>query len=469
MAAAWLVVVLLLVPAVAASQVRTTPPSSTVEDPVVINPRLAPSSTIPSAPELSPEFRLLPSAPGARPTRTFELRPSVSLSGEYTDNFNHSSDDPISNFRSRLSPALLVLLDTGPITGQAYYRPSVFHDSSSQEFGTQHGLGAQLAWQATSRLRLTLTETFLKSDEPELADRLDINAGRRDFTRNLLALGGVYSIGTIETRAHYRLSLFDSDAQRTIAHAVGGSGSVPIGQIHLLTVGVEYIDSETTRGTSGSAISLPQNDTKTTGYEFTGSFSRDISADLVAGVTAGYAVREQTTATATNDFSRWNVAVFNTYVIPGLITMRGSIGVAQRIGGSSGNKLLPTSNSRLTYFLGPAVLGLTIEKGFSESFTQGENFGVVETQAVLGTATYHFSPLLSAFIRLSYRENEFTGEGGGQAGRKDETMSGSLGMSYQVLQWLTATLDYVYRKTTSSDTGGGFTENRVRAALNASF
>ena len=42
-------------------------------------------------------------------------------------------------------------------------------------------------------------------------------------------------------------------------------------------------------------------------------------------------------------------------------------------------------------------------------------------------------------------------------------------LTYQIFRWLSATLDYTYTDTQSSEAGAGYVENRVRAALNASF
>ena len=75
------------------------------------------------------------------------------------------------------------------------------------------------------------------------------------------------------------------------------------------------------------------------------------------------------------------------------------------------------------------MLGLKIERGFSEAFGQGQNFGVVETSSISGSVAYKFTPLLSGLITGGYRENKFTGEGGGQPGRNDKIISGSASIS----------------------------------------
>ena len=479
MTAAWLVVLLIvLMPGAAAGQFTIVPPRTDPNAPIILNPRTPPPTTIPSAPELSPELNTdlsrelrLPGAPpiALRPTKPFELHPTFTLSEEYSDNFDRVKQNPISNFRTSVMPGLEVLLDSGLLTGQASYRLTGFHDSSANDFGTQHAFAGAIAWQATPRLRLTAADAFVQSDDPGQADRLNVSNRRRDFTRNLLSLGAEYTLGTIETRGYYLLSIFDS-SERTTSHTIGATGSLPIATIHLLTVGVEYLDTETTGG--GRATSSSNGgDSATTGYQLTGSFSREINPEHTVGIQVTWAAREQTTVSrGTEDFTRWNVSLFNTYVLPGTIVMRGSIGVAQQQSDSSNGRLLPTSNSSLLYFLGPAVLGLTVESGFSDTFATGENSGVVETQAITGSVSYRFSPLLSALVRASYRENEFTDEGGGaDAGRKDKVTIGAVRITYLVFDWLTATFDYTYTNSKSNDVGNAFTENRVRAALNARF
>ena len=96
---------------------------------------------------------------------------------------------------------------------------------------------------------------------------------------------------------------------------------------------------------------------------------------------------------------------------------------------SSSRRPLLITDSDLSNYLGAAVLGLKIERGFSEAFGQGQNFGVVETSSISGSVAYKFTPLLSGLITGGYRENKFTGEGGGQPGRNDKIISGSASIS----------------------------------------
>lgn len=465
MVGAWLVMLVLLLPGVAAGQLPIAPVAPLPGASIEISPRTPPPPTIPTAPNVAPP---LPPSVTTRPVKTFDFRPTLGVSEEYTDNFNRTSRDPTSNFRSTVFPGFQVLLDSGFLTGQAAYILSAFHDSSDGHLGAHHQFTGHLAWQATPRLKLTLADALTNSDNPAQADRLNLRLARQEFTSNLLSLGSEYSLGTIDTTEYYRLSTFTSTQQTTTSHTLGATGSAPLGQIHVLTLGYEYLSSETGAGRADTlTFAGPSTNATTTGHQVTGSFSRDLTKDATAGVSVAYAAREQIGATGRTTFTRWNVSLFNNYVVPDKIVVRGSLGVAQLNSGASTGRLLLTSNTDIAYYLGPAVFGLVLERGFAETFDQGQNFGVVETSGISGSVSYRVSPLLTGRISLGYRENKFTGVGAaGQAARDDKIVTATANLTYQVLRWLAATMDYTY--TESSGTQGGFTgfiENRVRAGL----
>lgn len=467
MAAGWLVVVLLLLlPGAAAGQVRVTPIPGII-DPnpeAITRPRNPPTATIPSLPVVRLPF---PSPGADREVRTFQIRPTVSLFEEYSDNFTRVERDKISNLRSTLAPGVNVLVDRGVLIGIGAYRFQTSHDTSTDDIRFDHTLNGRLTWEPTPRFRLSVTETFTQSDEPEQADRLDLNVGRREFTRNFFGVDVDYLIGLIDTRGYYRLSNFEGEDQTTVSHTLGLSATQPIGQIHAVTLGYEYLRTETTVEAVNVA-SLVQNDTKLTGHQITGSFSRELRIDMTAGLTGTVAYREQTSGGVTTDFTRWNISFFSNYFLPQTIVLRSSMGVGQISGGGRTSDLTFQSNTNLSYFFGPAVVNVALERGFSETFQEGENFGVVETSGYLASLGYTFSPLLRGVLRAGYRENKFLGGGGASTARENTTFTAGAQLSYQVLQWLTATFDYVYSKS-KSDPDFTTTENRVRAALNASF
>src|SRR5207244_12121958 len=106
--------------------------------------------------------------------------------------------------------------DYGLLTGSAAYTLDAFYDSLAKTPGFHHSLAALLAWQATPRLRLSVAESLLESDNPTQADRLQLNQARQKFTSNQLSLTSEYSLGSIvDTRESYNRSEFTSQVVQT--------------------------------------------------------------------------------------------------------------------------------------------------------------------------------------------------------------------------------------------------------------
>ena len=393
------------------------------------------------------------------------FRPTLQLSEEWTDNFNLSERDRVSNFRSSVIPGVQVLLDSGPFTGSAAYNLSVFHDSSLGEFGFQNTVAGLLSWQVLPTWRLALSEAFLQTDDPERTDRLLITRERRDTTSNQTALTSDYALLGLglDTRQYYRFSQ-TSSTTTTSSHTLGLGATRALDRIHVASAGYEYLMSDST----ASRLTAGTQDSSVTGHQFTASFSRDISALMTAGISAAYAMRDRDATTGPSSFTRWSVLLFNNYTLQDRLIVRGSIGVAQM---STSDEPLLTSTSNISYWMGPATLTLGIERGFSETFEGTEDFGVVQTTALLASLLYRFSPLLTGQLNGQYRENESTGvqgSAGGVAARGDTTYSFGLSLVYQITRGLNASFEATHTESESKGAGGrSFSENRLRLALGA--
>jgi hypothetical protein len=105
----------------------------------------------------------------------------------------------------------------------------------------------------------------------------------------------------------------------------------------------------------------------------------------------------------------------------------------------------------------------------SETFRDGQDFGVVETFAASASISYRFTPLVTGTARVRYRENESV-EGLGRIAGKQTTIGGSADLTYRVFTRLTVLLGYSHTDTSGAlDDDRAFSENRVRLTLNATF
>jgi hypothetical protein len=451
-----------------------TPPSQDVVTPGVVTPRTPPPSRIRSAPDI---VLPTPPSPALRPVQTFTIRPSIVFSEEYTDNFNRSDDAKISNLRSTIGPGFFVHVDRGPLTAQAGYTLSVHHDTSDEQIGYFNSFIGSASWEATPRLRVNAGYVLSQSDRPEEADRLNLRQDRRTFTSNIFSLDAAYGLGTAEVRPHYRLSDFSSSDETTLAHTIGLDNSVAVDAIHTLVAGYSYLHSETTRERSRSVLGQ-SGSSKVSGHEVNATVMRDVSPRATAGLSGAFAARQQTSPLRDSDFTRWNLSLFTNYSLPQRLETRSTIGVSQLNGKFSSGTPLLTTFSSLSYWFGPAVAGLVVERGFSETFAEGENFGVVESTGVSASLTYPFTPLLRGALGASYRQNKFTGEGdpditglggGGGNGREDTTLAGTASLYLQMLRWLSSSLDYAHTELSSTERTRSYTENRITLRLHASF
>jgi hypothetical protein len=435
------------------------PPGAVPEPPPEVRPT-PPRPTIPSAPVL-----VFPAvgAPGAPPTTTFELHPSVRLTEEFTDNFLQTGRDRRENFRTSLSPGLTLLINSPLTKGTVAYNLSLAHDSSTDDVSHFHSLLGRVSWQATPLLTLTVTDVLTRSDEPSQADRLSLRRERRTFTGNTFSVEADYLLARMSARPYYRLStFFDEDGSSTVTHTAGTTVSATFYQATTATLGYEYLTSQTTDGADLS------------GHQVTASLSRRLSPFASAGISAGYSWRHEADTGGTGrDFEIGNVSLFGVYAIPGRWSINGSVGVSRLLDERGNDHLLLSTAAGLSYRFARATATLGVDRGFSESFAQGQNFGVVETQGVTASLTYPVTPALVGAISAFYRENEFTGLGveGRGRGRKEDVWGAAVSVSVRLLSWLGLEAEYRHEERSGSTLGaqGGFTENRARLSLFATF
>jgi hypothetical protein len=272
-------------------------------------------------------------------------------------------------------------------------------------------------------------------------------------------------------RVYYRLATFDEqDGEETTSHTVGAGVTIAARRDQRIDFGYEYLDSRTDDPLGTTQFSIPGERT-TTGHEVSTTYTRDLTDRAALGITGSYAWRtlESTRTTITEgDYTRWAVALFHTYSLPGTILLRADVGVSQIDSDASDGDLLLTTQSSVSYWRGPALLTLAVERGFSETFAQGEDAGVVQTTGITGSVRYDFTPSVYGLVRGGYRENETTGVTGA-TDRQEETWFGSVALSIQLLRWLAGLIEYTHTDLTSSLRDASYTENRVRASLTASF
>ena len=400
-------------------------------------------------------------SPTGKATALFEFHPSFTLFEEYTDNFFRSARDRQTNWRTGAGANLTTYINGAFTKGTIATSFSASHDTiADTETNLFPSILGRIEWEATPRLSFAVTDTLTRSDEPARADRLGLRQQRNEFTSNVFEAEANWTIDQFRTREYYRLATFqESGGNDTTSHALGASASTRIGASNTGALSYEYLDSKTT----GSS-----RDSTTHGHQLTASFSRQLTPFTNAGVSGGYNYRTFTDRGTEDNFQTFNVSLFNNYVIPGRWSLAGNVGFSRILDDRGRTFDSVSTTSTFTYSFARALLTLSLDRGFSETFTLGEDFGVVETQGVTASLSYPFTPLISGYGSVYYRDNKSTGIGGGRSDFNAETYGGQLSLSYRLLSWLTLALEYAYSHEKAAD-GSKIIENRGRASLTAGF
>ncbi len=416
-------------------------------------PPLPPLPTVPSVAPLSLPYGALDVPARAR----FTLLPTLSLFEEYSDNFNQTTTNKQSNFRSGIAPGLAVLFSEGPTQGLAGITLAGTYDTSDDEFSLFPALSAQVSWRATPRLILTVANSFTVSDQATQADTLGLRTGRDQYTSNLLAVTADYFFPTVAMRGYYRLGTFSGIGGST-TNAVG-LGATTAYATNVLSVGYEYLNSRSSDDPSQDIDS----------QLVVASVGRPLSALLFAGVAASYIYTTESESQGGN-FQIATVEVFGRYVIQGRWLLNGSIGVSQLFAESEPNRTVPAGSGNLSYFFPDGVATIGFSTGFANTFAYGQNFGVIYTSGVTGAVSYRFTPLISGFAGAYYRINIPADVGGGLDSINRDVRGASIGLGVQLRPWLNLNLGYSYIDQ-SNPTGGAqpFTENRGFISFNAAF
>jgi hypothetical protein len=464
--------------------VPVAPPAPTpIPEPIPVIPEvqpIGPPPTVPSTPQ-----RVLPAPTvSVSPTAILQVTPSLTLSEEYTDNFNLTKRNKQSNFRSTVSPGLQLGINSPVTKGLVALTFAPAYDTATEEVLFFYSLLGQVVWQASPRWQLTVADTLTRSDQPGEADRLGLRQERQTFNINTFSFTSDYLVGRVATQQSYRLSTFSDDSGgETTSHLVAANASIPIYQTNLLSGGYEYLSSETVNGSDSRSQQFIAEGQESTfrGHQFTAAASRQATTLRSIGVKTSYAFRTVTSETGDTDYQLWNASLFTKYLLPGRLTIDGSLGVSGLTtdSGTSIGPNLSTSTS-VIYQFARAVMSVTLDRGFSETFSEGENFGVVETEGITGSLSYPFTPTVSGTASGFYRRNKTTGIANQEGGNNEsKNWGGTIGFSWRILRSLLLDLSYTYYEQVGADgntestvrlgTNDSYTENRVKAALRVSF
>jgi len=425
---------------------------------------------------------------------TFEFHPTLRLSEEYSDNFFQTSSHSEENFRSIFGPGFLTLIRGARTFGLFSATVDLVHDTASNtgdDVKVFPSLTAAIRYALTPRLYVSVSDTFVRNDQPSSVDQLGIRRGREIFDANTLGLTVDWLLDRVATQAYYRNVLFFNENSGrnsttsnagtvgdSVTHILGVNASAPILTVYTVRGGYEFSRTDTSNRSSSSTTN--PNGTESLGGDTTtntvfASLARQFGLFASGGVSSSYSIQTQ------DDTKIWNGSIFGAYGLPNGLSLSASLGYSLLNSNTETNSGTISTRVNLSYrFINKAFISIGAFQDFVQTAQQGENFGTVETRSYFGEFLYQFTPFLSGVVNVVYTENKPTGTGNtSQTGSSQNTLSYGAAVNWQVLRWLTASLRYTYSKQTGNAifnqaTAGGtttreFTENRATLNLFMTF
>jgi hypothetical protein len=405
---------------------------------------------------------------------TLEFHPTARVAEEYTDNFFQTTTGSNENFRSILGPGFTLLLNGARTFGTMTTVVDLIHDTapnSGDDVKVFPSATVTLRYALTPRVALTISDTFVRNDEPVAADAFGIRRGRQIFDSNVFSLTADWVLDRTALQAYYRNVLFSNEGgtqnqpgtgrDDTITHTLGLNASARIATAYVVRGGYEFSKTDTIGGQGG-------DDTTThTGFA---SASRQIGLYGTAGLSTSYSfqTRESTKI--------WNASVFGAYGLPTGLSLSAAVGYSLLNSDSQSNEGTVSANANASYRFTRAVISVGVFQDFRQTAQQGQNFGTVVTRSYFGSFLYQLTPFINTVLHANYTENEGTGTGNDANGGTAKTLSYGATLNWQVLRWLTASLQYTYTKQTDNNFNqgnvagtGNFAENRATLNLFATF
>jgi hypothetical protein len=417
---------------------------------------------------------------------TLEFHPTARTALEYSDNFFQTSSRAEDNFRSILGPGFTLLLNGARTFGTLSTTVDLVHDTapdSGDEIKVFPSLNLALRYALTPRLALTLADTFIRNDAAATADQFGIRRGRQTFDINTLSLTADWLIDLVATQAYYRNVLFfneddgnrgqsgqlnGSNREDTITHILGLNAATRFAENYIVRGGYEFSYTDEVSGGNGNGTG---NGTGTSHTVFA-SVARQLGLYTSAGISSSfqYQLNESTKI--------YNASLFGAYGLPTGLSLSASVGYSILDSDENDNEGTVSANVNASYRFARAAISVGVFQDFRQTAQQGQNFGTVETRTYFGSFLYQLTPFINAVLNASYSENSPTGTGNVNNSGTQKALTYGAAVNWQILRWLTASLQYTYTKQTgttafdqsqSSFGNGDFAENRAILSLFATF
>ena len=383
-----------------------------------------------------------------------EIIPRISSGVEYTDNYDLTNGNPgfeeESEWITSISPGVTVNLTGRQLGLSLSYDPSyTMYDEHSENDYWEQAANATGTWQVTRHLGATLSYDFLRSEDPIDEEDLTIRRGRNMYDRHtgearidyrFGAENSIYALGNYDYLENEDTTIEDSEEYG------GGAGFIYWFNIRW---GVES--------------SLEQNRAE---YEESDDFT-----DLVGRLRLNHRFNRQITGyvqyehtdhrydeeLAETDYMIYDGAVGMDYAIDPSMDLTMEVHYLIRDIDERENESETPVNFSFTKRFTQGTVTLSTEGGYDYTTAAAENLGYYIYYGGSLEADYAFTRYISGDVGIGYTYRDYKDE---IPRRDDDVYRAGCGLSFRLLRWLTARLDYTYNAVESNIEDNDYVENR---------
>lgn len=429
---------------------------------------------LPLVPVLLALLACLAAAPAGAVTT---ITPSLTISEEYTDNVDQDATGEREEFITVISPRISLNMQEQRYQASFSYSPgfTLYHREEDSDT-VRHNANALISAQLTRQTELTLTESFVQTDEP----------------RTTLDEDEVYGEWVDPTLRRGRETWYSNTAGVSLNHRFGEEDSFGLGYRHRMLENDDPLIEDSQRHTTYANLAYWFS--AAYGFSADASYERGLfdSGDQGLFEAANddlkeyrgtikaihrldrhfrYFLRYTHTKTEydglTPDYTIYDPGIGFSWIINPTTTLDFDIGYFWQDREGMDEESGPSFSGSLQKSFQRGSLGLSVEGGYEEASYGAENLGLDIYYQADVTATYDLTRQLALTADVGYRYNEYVNT---TPERQDDVYDTSIGLHYRppMLRWMSLALTGRRYDVQSNDNTNDVTEHSVLFSITVS-
>ncbi|MEA1868089.1 MAG: hypothetical protein U9N19_08325 [Thermodesulfobacteriota bacterium] len=384
--------------------------------------------------------------------------PSLELEESYDSNIDLDSDNETSDFITRLIPELRLEEVSATRTFAAGYSMSLNNYRRHSE-DNYIGHTGELSWdqQLSRNLSWHIMDTYYRSEEPleEDPEYTGVRT-RNEYSRNTVDTGFTYQFGAEDrvtvSYLDNRLQNTDPEIEDDVEYGPALELEYWLTRSHGLVLGYSW-----------SRIDYKDDDPSEEINEFNLGYQWRWSPHTMLHMDYGLVLfSSKAPAEEEDDYNVQSIAAGFDHDFGPSYSLSASLGYFFHNPKNSGPETGSTYGLDLVRNFSRGSVTLSGEGGYTLDYSGAEADGFTKYRGVSLSPAYSISPRIELYASTSYRYEKAEE---GEEDTRDETWEASVGTSYQILPWLSGTLELTQRERSSSEDDDEYRDSLILLRL----